>query len=251
MEWDILRKIGLTDGEIRVYKALIHLGKSSTGKIMKKSGISSSKVYLILDKLIQKGLVSFIIENNVKKFQVTNPQSIIDYVEKKKQELNTIEKDFEKVVPQINAMLGTYEEESAQVYKGMGGIKVAFENLLSELIEKGEEYCFFGVSKEEMSNKQVLNFFQNWHAKRIAKGIHVKGIADTRLRELYSKTPIFKKMFSIKYHDLTLPTGLTIGKNRVNLLLWGEENICYEIISRRVADKYRDFFYKIWKVAKD
>lgn len=249
MDFNVLRKIGLTDGEIRVYKALINLGKSSTGGIMKKSGISSSKVYLILDKLIQKGLVSFIIENNVKKFQITNPQSIIGYLEKQKQELNAIEKDFEKVVPQINSMLGTYEEESAQVYKGMRGIRVAFENLLEEL-EKGEEYCFFGISKEEMSNKQVLNFFQNWHAKRIAKGVHVKGIADTTLRKLYSKTPIFKKMYAIKYYDLTLPTGLTIGKNRVNLLLWGEENICYEIISKRAAQRYREFFYKIWKEAK-
>lgn len=249
MDFNVLKKIGLTDGEIRVYKALIDIGKSSTGKIMKKSGISSSKVYLILEKLIQKGLVSFIIENNVKKFQVTNPQAIIDFVEKKKQELNTIEKDFEKVVPQINAMLGAYEEESAQVYKGIRGIRVAFNNLLGEL-EKGEEYCFFGISKEEMSNKQTLTFFQNWHAKRISKGVHVKGIADTKLRKLYSKTPIFKKMFSLRYYDLTLPTGITIGKNRIHILMWGEENICYEIISKRAADRYREFFNKIWKEAK-
>ena len=249
MEWDILRKIGLTDGEIRVYKALIHLGKSSTGKIMKKSGISSSKVYLILEKLIQKGLVSFVIENNVKKFQVTNPQSILDYVDKKKDEFENIKKDFEKVVPQINAILGTYEEESAQVYKGIRGIRVAFSNLLEEL-NKGEEYYFFGVSKEEMSNKQVLVFFQNLHAKRIAKGIHVKGIADTILRELYSKTPIFKKMFSIRYYDLTLPTGIVIGKNRILILIWGIENTCYELISKRAADRYREFFNKIWEKAK-
>lgn len=249
MDLNILRKIGLTDGEIRVYQALINVGKSSTGDIMKKSGISSSKVYLILDKLIQKGLVSFISENNVKHFQVTNPKSIIDYVEKQKQELNTIEKDFEKVIPQINAMLGSYEEESAQVYKGISGIRVAFENLLGEL-EKGEEYCFFAISKEEMSNKQVLNFFQNWHAKRIAKGVYVKGIADTTLRKLYSKTPIFKKMYSLRYYDLTLPTGIIIGKNRINIIMYGEENICYEIISKRAAQRYREFFNKIWAVAK-
>ena len=95
MNTEILRKIGLTEGEIRVYEALAYLGQSSTGPIMDKSGISSTKVYLILERLIQRGLVCFIVENNVKKFQIANPQNIIEYLDKK-YELKKLEEESQK-----------------------------------------------------------------------------------------------------------------------------------------------------------
>lgn len=249
MDIKILKEIGLTDGEIRVYEALLHLGRSSTGGIMKKSGISSSKVYLILEKLIQKGLVSFVVENNVKKFQVTNPKSILDYVDKKKHELENVKRDFEKVVPQISAIIGEYEEEYAQIYKGVKGIKVAFDNLFEEM-DKGDEYRFFGASKEEMLDKNVVMFFQNVHKKRISKGIYVRGIVDNKLKEFYKKKNVMYKKYSLKYYDLTLPTAIVMGKNRIIMSIWGAENIAYEIVSKRVADKYREFFDKIWEVAE-
>ncbi len=49
---DALSKIGLTEGETTVYLALLELGSSTTWNITKKSGISGSKVYEVLDRLI-------------------------------------------------------------------------------------------------------------------------------------------------------------------------------------------------------
>lgn len=249
MDWDILRKIGLTEGEIRIYKALAFLGKSSTGGIMKKSGISSSKVYLILEKLIQKGLVSFIIENNVKKFQVTDPKSVLEYIDNKKTDLEKIKKDFEKILPQINSVIGKHDNEYAQVYRGFRGIKTVFNNSLEEM-ESGEEYRFFGVSEEEMNNKRVLNFFQNHHRKRVLKKIHVKGIVDTRLREFYEKRDVPGKFSSLRFHNLTMPIGMTISKNRIIMIIWGDEDIAYEIVSKRIAERYKTFFEDMWKKSK-
>ena len=130
MNTQILQKIGLTEGEIKVYNALAYLGKAATGKIINKSGISSSKSYIILEKLIKKGLVSFIVENNVKKFQIANPNNIIEYISKQQQELESVKKESESFVKELNHILGSYEEESAQIYKGFAGMRVAFANLL-------------------------------------------------------------------------------------------------------------------------
>ena len=66
MNESLLEKIGLTKSEIKVYLALLELGCSATGKIVEKSKASSSKIYEILDRLMQKGLVSFIIKSGIK-----------------------------------------------------------------------------------------------------------------------------------------------------------------------------------------
>ena len=62
MDIELLKEVGLTEGEIKVYLALFKIGASSTGPIVKEAKIHSSKVYPILDRLIEKGLVSFIKE---------------------------------------------------------------------------------------------------------------------------------------------------------------------------------------------
>lgn len=249
MNSQILREIGLTEGEIKVYTSLIALGKSSTGKIMEKSGISSSKVYLILEKLIQKGLVSFILENNVKKFQVANPKNIIEYINKQQKELESIKKQSEEIVKEITSTLGKFEEESAQIYRGFAGMRAAFDNLLAEL-DKGNEFLFFSQSKEELENEKVRDFFKNLHAKRLEKNILTRGIVSSDLEELFKKNFIKQKNYQIAFYKITMPMAVSIGKNRILFNIWGDNPICFEIISKNIADKHRNFFNQLWKLAK-
>jgi len=250
MDLSLLRKIGLTDGEIKIYSALIELGQSPIFKIMKKSGVSSSKVYLILDRLIQKGLISFIKEDNTKLYQVTNPKSVLDTVQKKKDALDDFQHEYEKLIPEINMKLSSYEEESAQVYKGIKGMKSAYYNLLGEL-EQGDEYYFFGVSEDELSREDTLLFFKSFHAKRIAKKVKVKAIADTALEKMYKEHDLPGKLSKVRFHKLTMPLGVVVGKNRVIIVMFGEMNLAYELVSKRLADKYRDHFKKVWATIKN
>ncbi|MBS3174892.1 TrmB family transcriptional regulator, partial [Candidatus Woesearchaeota archaeon] len=77
---EILHQIGLTEGEIKVYLSLLELGSTSTGKIIKKSHISGSKVYEVLDRLSSKGLVTSVVKNGVKYFEATTPEKILSYL---------------------------------------------------------------------------------------------------------------------------------------------------------------------------
>jgi len=245
MRKEILRKLGLTEGEIKVYEALVKLGKSSTGPVMKKSGISSSKIYLILEKLMQKGIVSFIVENNVKKFYPTNPQNLVDYIEKQQKDLDETKKEIREFASELTKIMGKYEEESAQIYKGLAGMRAVFQNLLDEL-KKGDEFLFFAIPEPKIQKKGIL-FFQNLQLKRAEKGIITKGIVDVRWEKQYRN--IFKGMKKIKLKALKLsfPHALAIGKNRVIISLWEENPIAFEIISKRFAQRYRDFFHELWK----
>lgn len=240
-----MKKIGLTEGEIKVYSALISLGKAPIFRIMKMASVSSSKVYLILEKLIQKGIVNFSVENGVKNFEISNPNVILDYVSGRKSELDDFSRSFEKLIPEINGIRGSFESESAQVYTGVRGISAAFENILNEL-KKGDSYYFFSISSDELSNEHMKRFFSNWHLKRISKGIKVKGIVHSSLSAEFVKE-VLHKDYQVKRRTLTMPTGVIIGKNRILIPIWGEENMCYELVSKRVVEKYTLFFENVWK----
>jgi len=74
-----LEKIGLTKGESEVYVLLVETGNSTAGDIIKKSTLASSKVYDILQRLVNKGLASFSIKNGVKYYDATSPERLIDF----------------------------------------------------------------------------------------------------------------------------------------------------------------------------
>ena len=57
MDSAVLEEIGLTSGEAKVYLALLELGPSKAGGILRKSGLQNSVVHLCLNKLIEKGMV--------------------------------------------------------------------------------------------------------------------------------------------------------------------------------------------------
>jgi len=142
------------------------------------------------------------------------------------------------------------EEESAQVYKGLRGMQVAFNNLLDEM-EKGDEYCFFGVNTDEIKEKRVVFFLQNYHKKRFAKGVSVKGIADTSIRKYFQQSNIFRGKYQLRYYKLSMPVGIVIGKKRVLMVLLDEDITVYEILSKRIVKRNQDYFKKIWKLAKN
>ena len=100
-----LRKIGLSEGEIKVYTKLLDHGLSPMNKIHEMTGIERRNIYDILNKLIERGLVTYILENKKRFFQVSSPNKIIGYVEEKKQVLDSISEDIEKEIAWVDGVV--------------------------------------------------------------------------------------------------------------------------------------------------
>ena len=102
MDETLLEKLGLTKGEIKVYLALNKLSESTVGPIGKESKVSKSKIYDILDKLIEKGLVGYVVKSGTKYFLANDPHLILEYIERKENELDKTKKEVvTEVLPQL------------------------------------------------------------------------------------------------------------------------------------------------------
>ena len=88
MDTENLERAGLTKTEADVYLVLLRLGTTSTGDVIKQGKVSRSKVYDVLERLKRRGLATEVTKNNVKYFEATDPDRIIDYLNVKKNEIN-------------------------------------------------------------------------------------------------------------------------------------------------------------------
>ena len=129
---EILRKLGMTQNEVEVYLTLLNSGELSVNEIGTKSGLHRQVCYDALDRLLEKGFVSYIVKNNKKFFKPLQPEKILDYLEEKKLEINSI-------LPKLNAMFVKEKEEAqVEVIKGKNVLRTILNDIF-RMIQKNKE----------------------------------------------------------------------------------------------------------------
>ncbi len=247
MEKTLFRNLGFTEGEINVYFALLELGESTTGPLIKKSGISGSKVYEILEKLIKKGLVSYVTKEKTKYFQVASTSMILDYIERKKKDLEEQSVEIEKILPELERKRkGFVSKRESFVLEGFGGIKTFFKMILDEL-QKGEEYYVITLGGD-LKDENVVLFLEQHHNKREEKGIKIKILMNPSEKKIVEHFK-YKKM-QIKYIKNPLPIGTFIFGDYVANVKFSPVPIVFIMKSKEVNESYKNFFLDLWNKAK-
>jgi HTH-type transcriptional regulator, sugar sensing transcriptional regulator len=244
-----LGKIGLTFGEIKVYLALIDLGSSSTGKIIKRSGVHASKVYLILDRLIDKGLVSFIKKSNVSIYSANPPTAILDYINNKEREFRELKSSSEQLVNELSKKVLSNATE-ATVFLGLKGLRTASEKMYSKM-KKGDTLYYLGIPAYQPKEQHI--YWQKDHAKRVEHGIKVKLLfnKDTDPSILENRNTF--KESDARYMPTEIKTPALFGmyKDTVLIMLQSPEVITVEIINKHIADSFLAYFNEFWKRSND
>lgn len=239
-----LEKIGLTEGEIQVYTALLELGLTSTGSITKKAHIASSKVYEVLDRLMQKGLASYIIKNGVKYFDATPPERLLDFLEEKKESIDEAQSTIHKIIPQIKLKRKLAKEENKTVvYYGKQGPRIVLNELL-ESAKKGISHEGFGTNVDP-------------YVLYLARDLH-KYIKEAKKYKFKTRL-IFAEGFAspnttaqVRYlpKDFASPVRTMIYGNKVAIADFTKPWTTIIINKKEVADAYRKHFNFLWKIAK-
>jgi len=247
MNEQLLEEIGLTKGEIKVYLTLLKTGQTTTGKIIEESGLSSGKIYEILDKLIKKGLVSFIIQEKTKYFQASNPNRILDFLNEKEKSLEEKKKELSKEIPSLlDAYNSKRNENNSTLFKGLKGIQTAiFESL--DRLESEDIVLAMGLRAGKEEKYNIL--WEKWHHEREKRKIKCELIFSDDLGKYYH---FFKKLKNTEVRILKgiTPSAIDIMKERVLIFTYGEEPSCLCIENPEIAESFRSFFETIWRIAK-
>jgi len=245
MNYKDLTKIGMTEGESKVYLALLELGSSSVGPIVKKSGVAYSNIYEILQRLINKGLASFILKSKTKYFQPSGPENLFGYLEKQEKELRAQKDILSSFIPKLKTLQKSRPEQEAEIFVGLKGLRSAYEKLAVEY--KPGEWLFFYIHSEDYAKESDI--FYNSIARHFKDPkIKMKGIGNKDYRK--SKFIKKAKFIKIRYVDFPVPGNIDITHDKIMIVSWKPVPIAFLVRSQQIADSMREYFESVWKIAK-
>lgn len=245
----LLEEIGLSEGEVKVYYALLRLGITKTGPLASQAGVSSSKVYKILGRLEKKGLAGHVMKGEIKHFRAMQPERLLDFIDEKEQSLREKRAQVERILPQIKhaAEAGSGGTE-ATIYSGRRAIENFFRSILDEL-SAGETYYVIGAGYGS-DVAGLRDFFLRHHIRRARKGVRVKMLANFDVKgQLVSSTGLKSE---IRYLPQYLITNMEIVffKDKVFIAMLTAEPTGFLLESREAVNSFQAYFDAFWKIAR-
>ncbi len=236
-----LIKLGLTSNEAIVYLALVELGESASGEIIKKVNKHRSIVYEALDKLKKERLVSETIKKGKKYFRINDPENLSIQIKDKLRLADEVVKEIKQrsknQAPHVN------------IYEGKDGWQTAYRRLTKEL-KKGDKIYTLGAGADkwveamgdffveyekfcQKNNIQIIMLAYEWQRKEI----------EAHQSQLIRKVRYLPKRLAVPSNTEISPKGIFIQIYTTPLIL-------IEIRTKEVADGYRQHFQALWELAK-
>ncbi len=231
---DVLKELGLSEGEIKVYIALLILGESQVNKIKTKTKMHRTTIYDFLDKLIKKGLASYVVKNNVKFYRSAHPSKLEELIKEKKEHL-------EEVLPSLIKMSELEKKQlKVDVYEGVEG----FKTLLNKTLNESKELLSFGIDETKFEEK-FPHIIKNYIKKERKFGHRERLIAEKSTKFVYKYSHMHYRYIDKKFFS---PTPTMIFGNNVGFLIWDPLTVIM-INNNDLADAYRKHFELLWKIA--
>lgn len=154
---EALQTLGLSDKESAVYIALLQLGRASAYAIAVKSGLKKPTTYVVLDELIEKGLVVQV-PREKKQLYIARPPEEAFAVAQEKLDL------AKKKLPELLAITkGQSTKVNAIYFEGVEGIKRLLEYRIKEM--NGKELLGFWAS-DQGAPKELQDYFKNEYGEK-------------------------------------------------------------------------------------
>jgi HTH-type transcriptional regulator, sugar sensing transcriptional regulator len=246
---DLIKEAGLTDGEAKVYLAMLKIGESTVGPILEESKVANSIVYRLLESLMEKGLASFITKDKTKYFKAAEPKKILEYIEQKKEHLEESKKAIQSILPSLMSMGLGKSKTSFQVYEGFKGIQTAFEHYYDKLKKGDATYCW-GIYATQ--HEKYHAYWHKDHLRRARAGIKAYLLFNqgTDLETLKNRNSYTLCDARYMPTPMKTPAWFLVYKDTTLIVLHLTEQIALEIVNQEVADTFKAYFDDFWSKSK-
>jgi sugar-specific transcriptional regulator TrmB len=184
---EALRKFGLSAYEASAYTALVLLGPSKAGAVCKEAGVPQSKIYEVLDQLIDKQLVEFV-GGRPKEFRALPPSVGL------KNLIEDREKALEELKSRLSILDGSFKAlASEEVIDGVWSAKERglrdFIEKLSDMYDRTKKYAYL-ITRDFTWHPRLVDSVKAC----IKRGVKIKTVTMREIDEdNYHRAKYFQK----------------------------------------------------------
>ncbi|MFA5413000.1 MAG: helix-turn-helix domain-containing protein [Patescibacteria group bacterium] len=239
-----LQKLGLSDKEAKVYLSSMELGPSPVQSIASKAGVNRATTYVMIESLIERGLMSSFEKGKKKFFTAESPLRLLALLRKEEAEIKDKMRNLEEIIPHMNTLLANTEERPrVRFYEGKEGLRAVQEDFLRTHDKKIETIYSADYIRQVFTDDERKEYVE----KRMEKGIKVRSIYTFEKGTLVDKTATRCKIPTSKF-----PLFCDIIMYGNNVAITSLKGRLFGIIveSKEFADTMRSIFELSWEAAE-
>src|SRR3989338_9344999 len=119
----LLKSSGFLDKEVKIYLAILELGRGTVAQISRKAGINRTTGYVILDSLVSKGLVSISGREPKEEYRALSPANLLKYFSEKAAKQNKIAEEAKEILPELTSLYNEGDRPRVYFYEGLTGLQ--------------------------------------------------------------------------------------------------------------------------------
>ncbi|EKD55934.1 MAG: Transcriptional regulator, TrmB [uncultured bacterium] len=250
MQLDILKNLGLTDGEVKVYQILLESGELSAGELIKKTALKRGDCYNKIYDLKKKGLIEEFSKNKKKFFKLEHPNYLKDYLDNRVKGIEDTKKELDMFLPEILSRFTLVSNKpGVRYFEGIEGIKQAY---LDTLDAQTQETGIKALISPSDPHPDLAKWLKSVYVhKRIRMGIKASVVASrSSTAESYQQRDQFELRETRLVSDQQYPFEMEIdiyGGNRVAFISFKkDEMVAFIIESKAVYQTMKAFFELNW-----
>jgi HTH-type transcriptional regulator, sugar sensing transcriptional regulator len=235
---ETLKGLGLTKNEVEVYLALLNSGEAGVNEVAANSGLHRQVCYDALDRLVEKGFISYVSKDSKKVFKALDPKRILDYLDQKKDEV-------EGIMPELTEKHKAPKDTTdVEVVKGSRVVRTLYSDIFKVIKKTKDPLLVMGIEEEKFIefDKITMNQYINKLRKNKLKErlLVVKGT-----KEFEGDQSEYRYIPDIFPNS----TPVHIYGNTVACLIWGNPTYCIIVRNAQIAESARNYFNLVWKIA--
>jgi len=239
----IVKNLGFSENESKIYLALLELGSANVAAIANKSGIKRTSCYIILESLVQKGLVSKTIIKGKNQYLSEAPDKLLK-LSQEREEL------VKKMLPEFNSLYNLSQTKPRiRFYEGQNG----YISICEDSIERSDNEILFignldnlhGVVTTEWDNRVYI-------PTRVKKNKHIRiaTLESNSMKNLQKKDKEQLREIRFLPEGTKFDSSMFIYGDTISIVSSEKELMGLIIDSKPIAQMAKSMFEFIWPVAK-
>jgi len=245
-----LKKLGLSDKEAKLYLTSLQRGPETAPTLAKLSDIVRPTAYVIIESLIQKGLMSSSVKGKKTYFIAETPEHLLSLIRLQKKEIEEKEREIFKLIPQLELIANIKgEKPKVRVFEGKEGLQAVIESILkskTKLI-----YSFIPADRlfelfPAEEHKELMA------SPRVQKKIKARIIYTSKKGEIYKRkdNANLREAVFISEKNFPFKAGIDIYDNNVAFYSYKGAIMGVIIENEDMAETMKIIFNLLWEKYK-